>query len=392
MDSSHQPEHGTPSAPSTQSTQMGGKFLGRGSYGCVFYPHLRCTRPKDLKNKTAIGKVFVHADDFKEEMIINKIVGKIDPKNEFTLPNFGACVTHPFQAKPSDELRSCSNIKRRQDANAEVYQILYQFGGPDLFVMSMDPKHTVKLDDVMRMLLPIMKGVSRMHAHGYSHYDIKPENMLYETKKKRIVLIDFGLLTPLYHIYENDKMLSESYPYYPPEQKLYYALKTKMRRSEWIPFLISGYTRYPEIFDVLESFDYGMTRIEDLIERATNMSPKKFMTECRTNFAEKVDVFSLGMSMIELFKYMEHKITDFAFVNGFIHRVVLPMVDFNPFTRTTLANAIANTEDYLKNYQSIYAHEINLSLPVTPQSECNQTKNKTKKTLCKLLQQVQMQS
>jgi len=339
-----------------QPQQDGGRFIGRGTYGCVFYPHLRCTRPKGLRKKEAIGKVFVDARDFKDEATINKIIDKVDPERQFTLPNYGACITSPSQAKPSDEIKSCSNITRRQNKNAQVYQILYQFGGPDL--IKMNAKNKMKLDDVLPLFLPILKGVQRMHAHGYSHFDIKPENMLYETAKNRLVLIDFGLLTNLSKLFDSDSMISASYPYYPPEMKLYYAMKTKMPKSKWLEFLRSSYTRYSNVFEYLESFDSGTSHIEKLIGRATRVGETSFMNECRTKFAEKVDVFSIGMTLMELCTYMENKTKDYAFVNGFILKVILPMVDFDAYNRITMKDAISQFEEFVGGYPSIKAHDI----------------------------------
>jgi len=358
-----------------ENAQEGGKYIGSGTYGCVFYPHLRCTRPRGLRKKDAIGKVFVHANDFREEMYINKIIDKIDPKNEFTLPNMGACITSPYQAKPSDNIKSCNNITRRQDKQAELYQILYKFGGQDLLKVSFDPKNKLSLDDLFNMFLPILQGVQRIHNHGYSHFDIKPDNMLFQKTENKLVLIDFGLVTPLKETFTSDSLIAASYPYYPPELKLFYAMKTKMPKSRWHSFIEENYTRYSDVYSVLDSFDRASTRILEFIDEASSKGQTAFLRDCQASFPTKLDVFSLGMTMIELYTYMYGRIRDFTYVNGFLHKVVLPMVDMNPYSRYTIEQAIAAFQQYIENFSSVRAHPISLT------ASMQQKSNKQQKTL-----------
>ena len=40
----------------------GGEYLGSGTYGCIFYPAIRC---KDGKQSEGVGKIFSDDDDRK---------------------------------------------------------------------------------------------------------------------------------------------------------------------------------------------------------------------------------------------------------------------------------------------------------------------------------------
>ena len=51
------------------------------------------------------------------------------------------------------------------------------------------------LDDAKarRYFKQLLEGVDFLHKKGFAHRDIKPENCMVETRKDRLVIIDFGL-------------------------------------------------------------------------------------------------------------------------------------------------------------------------------------------------------
>ena len=51
--------------------KKGGKFLGKGSYGCVFDPPLLCD--KKLEREKGVGKLFQEKSDAIEEKVFSKI-------------------------------------------------------------------------------------------------------------------------------------------------------------------------------------------------------------------------------------------------------------------------------------------------------------------------------
>ena len=52
------------------------------------------------------------------------------------------------------------------------------------------PLQASKLIEYMRQLL---EALARIHQYGYAHRDIKSDNIIYDSKKDRMVVIDFGL-------------------------------------------------------------------------------------------------------------------------------------------------------------------------------------------------------
>ena len=44
----------------------------------------------------------------------------------------------------------------------------------------------------MKLFYQIIQGVKHMHSKGICHRDLKPQNILYVSKQKKIKIIDFG--------------------------------------------------------------------------------------------------------------------------------------------------------------------------------------------------------
>ena len=59
----------------------GGRFIGKGSYGCVFSPPLKC-RKKQLST-VEVGKI-TDSEDAKREYNAHKILGKINEAKELS--------------------------------------------------------------------------------------------------------------------------------------------------------------------------------------------------------------------------------------------------------------------------------------------------------------------
>ena len=204
------------------------KYIANGTYGCVFEPGIPCKSKRTSPNKNRsspksktpiVSKFFL---DQKEADIENneheQIVNKIDPNGLFTIRSFGICDI-PKTDLDSKELAKCDNFKsspktiKAYAATDNLRQIVYEHGGFQInHIVSRMP-----FDTMFAAFGPILDGIATLQEHGLAHLDIKPANLVYNFKTKKMALIDFGFCRSLDDVYSKETAFLYSYEYVPPE-------------------------------------------------------------------------------------------------------------------------------------------------------------------------------
>jgi serine/threonine protein kinase len=303
-------------------------FVASGSYGCVFKPHLPCDNTTS-RIKGSVGKVFEDPRDFKLELkVIEDIIEKVDPNHEFTLPMLMSCDVNTSKIVKRDNISSCplmTGLKQKQ--------LIIKDGGKSLdeLISSKSITKTLFLK-LVKLSLPIMKGIVKLGKHGYIHQDIKPDNILYD--KHKLHLIDFGIVSKLSTHYKKPlrTIYKADYPYFPPEYKLF--SKTYKKADEFVA-------------DVLQNFMFTMT----LAGHTLNI-PSMMHQELGINFndellhlwnttlipsetlALKVDVYQMGMTLFFVWCAIKNKPRDHK-----LKQIIAKMVHPNVIKRCTMEEA-----------------------------------------------------
>jgi serine/threonine protein kinase len=329
-------------------------YIAEGTYGCGFFPHLKCTTGE--KNKKAMGKIFSNPDSLTEERAISEMVQKLDPSNEFTIPFYESCTTDLSQANRNDMINRCSHTNALvSEGTTKTEQLLYHFGGVDLqnLVQHFASFRYHFIDDFIHLLIPIIKGIIVLQKHEYIHCDIKPPNILYDDKKGKMFLIDFGLLTEFEELPLKPMITKFAYPYYPPEFKIYHHLIDKKDKALTI------------IRTIAKNFDaYGSTRFKIFLKHHCGITAtieevsakviakaekdlKQFQADFTTQFVKKVDIYSLGITFVELCFVLERsnimRVRNRQLFDAFMKTIIPRMIDFDPYERAdpqTILDAI----------------------------------------------------
>lgn len=207
--------------------QKGGDFLGKGAFGCVVNPPLKCRRPLYKVpysiDKRFISKIVEYDPD--DEDLLNEIefghrILQIDPNQKYFTPIMTACLLEyqkhkNIQYKSSKDSESNfsssssssktgskkSNSKCVLFKNEEYMNFISKFGGREVkHVLRSVPTDRSRMyiqNNYKKVMKHLCQAIYLLHKNQILHKDIKPNNMLMKIHQRRdqaaITLIDFGL-------------------------------------------------------------------------------------------------------------------------------------------------------------------------------------------------------
>lgn len=352
-----------PDSPSSVIQQTGGAFINAGTYGCAFAPPLKCANAsKDPpKPSESIGKVFSARTSFNKELEEIKKIKQFDPKYEFTVPYIKNCDINKRDIQPSDQADKCD---RHITQSKQVYpQLIYKYGGIDLANVYEKPlQYPIALDDLIRLALPVFKGIQRMGVMEYAHVDIKPPNVLLDitASPNKMYLIDFGILTKFKDLKSQFYLHHHRYPYYPPEFRIYdcqrkgiYGIRPVLQlcMDNFAYFNSALFLQW-----ITKRWPNYIGQLQRTIQFFQSIKFHEFMRDFDAEIAPKVDTYGIGMSLLELVYRFEvfnpHylKITNKAFYEDCINKLLFPMINPDVYSRIPIDEAIYILEELTKTY------------------------------------------
>ena len=284
---------------------IGGKIWGEGTYGCVFHPPIKCDGEK--KRRSGVGKIIKNMYDANEEIQIAKKIKKIDPKGNFTNPIIHDCMIKKSNITKKDEDNILCGATSTLNENKTYRQIIYRYKGEDLL------QTTNK--DFMKFF-NLVNGLKLLQQNKICHRDIKEQNIL--SLKNKYIFIDFGLTTKTNLVYTQDEesILMYDYPYYPPEFKIFAIMNKLLKENVYN----DPSTLTDDIFDTMDDADFihvyrpfkaelktlGVYKTirEDVFDAIDKIVHDTFHLSSKnkkryfTNLAKYVDIFSLGIVML----------------------------------------------------------------------------------------------
>jgi len=188
------------------STQA--SVIGEGTYGCIHKPSLRCKGNKKLNYTNKVSKI-LKKEDANAELKEYKIISKIDKETQYYLGVPTKCNIKNTQ-KNKNDLDKCENNKLKSafvhDINS-LSLLVMKDGGINLKEFAKKNRYNGKNHDLELFWIEMQRlfhGFAILQKHNIVHYDMKPQNALYDEKIHRVNLIDFG------HMRNVRKILNDS--------------------------------------------------------------------------------------------------------------------------------------------------------------------------------------
>jgi len=336
-------------------------YIGSGSYGCAIKPGFSCSPSNDIIDNT-ISKLFSSERDYRDEVDIYKKVAAIDKDNKFTLKLISNCEIKPAYVNNNvGNINECKIIKNKE----KVYQIIYEYGGLDLFKLFLNNQVTtthpnLNIYQFLKKFIEIFKGLEILKRNGLVHRDIKIDNILFDGTK--IILIDFGLLTTTDMTYKgsNPELYYDNQPFhYPIEVMLFSALLLNREIPNIEQNFLTMIDNY--IQSNKNKFNQNQVYLNEIMKLNTYLSLKSkayqdyFKTtynkgtitlfdinEITKNISEKIDLYQLGIVIYDLIIIMIviYKPQEINKIPIGVFQLLRGILEPNPFERYDINKVI----------------------------------------------------
>lgn len=295
------------------------KLIFKGSSGCIFRPQMPCENSKKRRTKKRVTKLFIKKN---KEYKIGLRVKKIKGYSDWTILWENVCQSPEYEKllKNSDINECLLSQNIRPESLPQNYKFtLYQgsYGGltledysikiikPNIF--NSEKLFILMFKKIFKLLHNVFYGLMILNKHNICHHDINRNNILIKNNQSYIIDYDISLeisklrgnhfLTGRMREEFNGYRIYDIYPY----EYIYYILKDKkeiLNEQKNIALYqnrLNYYEDYEPIHHKLFNRDTDELRFEYLEDK---LMGKKMDLDLLIN---KLDVYSLGMSIIILF-------------------------------------------------------------------------------------------
>lgn len=176
------------------------QLLGQGTFGCTYYPYIDCTGKVD-NSAEYISKI-QRKSTFDREFAIGKRVQTIDHFSRFFAPVLSGCEVNPVEFQELTDATECAFLKKEAEhpkgepiiTSKLTYIIgesLHNYAHRIVNAPGIPPSEVYQ--ELARLVFIIAYATERLREIQVVHYDIKLENIMYDSIRKCPIIIDFGL-------------------------------------------------------------------------------------------------------------------------------------------------------------------------------------------------------
>ena len=174
------------------------KMLSSGGYGCVYYPSINCKGKRT--SKKSVTKLQLSDESADNEMEISKIIRQIPMyKNYFVSVN-SSCPLKLRELK-KDIIEECDVLKKDKDVVLMEMDYVTSMTLDKYLTNNKNPKHVI--NSIISSYTYLLHSLQLLNDYNIVHFDLKGNNIMFNTEKNIPLIIDFGMSIDLEKVTPN---------------------------------------------------------------------------------------------------------------------------------------------------------------------------------------------
>lgn len=330
----------------------GGAVISKGSYGCIFKPAILCSSGKNSKSKKYISKLMLNEPFFNErEMRISELIKQIPNYSKRFSPILSLCDIEIKNIKDKD-IKKCDDIVKHGKNYQPVIGKVRLVHGKDLHE-NYKTKPKKKFLQILLKSYPILLDSIKLLEDKYIvHHDIKSNNIIYDEKNNKPIIIDFGLSFSVEKIVELRKAF---YVEWAPQWTLwpieihYLGFVISKKRNMYENELISFTKEYNNSHSVIKKFQHLIPEsIKNIFYTETYNTLKRYNSKpleqtvkfIINNHWKTWNNYSLSVTVLLLFLSVYKDAIEINDFNKKFIKMLLLNIHPNPKFRLSLKNTM----------------------------------------------------
>ena len=171
------------------------QLLSQGGFGCVYYPGITC-KGKTNHNKSVVTKLQKKDFNAENEINIGKLIKTIPNYGFYFLPIISDC---PINIRKVDKkiISKCNVIN--MDIDSYILMDIPYIPNKPFFDILIDTSEGKKqtISRFINSFKYLLNSIHFLLEKKIVHYDLKGDNILYNTKTMEPQIIDFGISIPI---------------------------------------------------------------------------------------------------------------------------------------------------------------------------------------------------
>lgn len=346
-------------------------IIGEGGFGCVHKPSLECNTSQIVDYDDKVSKLLTKKEADKE-LKEYTILKNIDKDTKYYLGIPVKCIVKDNKEN-KNKIKKCKKAKTFLRNLNDMRILVMKDGGYNLSNVldnSKDKKNKKEIvENLLIYLLNVFDAIKLFVEKRVTHRDIKSENIVFDFDKKKIKIIDFGIMNTFSNLITKAKKNTCDYdivhwsvaPYSILINKnvFQYYQSNHMSVNDFNDFInkteISTGKQMDHFYKkiTINNLNNKQSIRKKLNDQLYN-TISKLNTITHENFIEKVfsllDVHGLGISLLNILGYAKSTLKNKELVKE-LNELGINMISFDVFNHISINNALDKYKHILKKYK-----------------------------------------